>query len=147
MLSKHQKYDFLVSRFCCLVCLTYIFDCQSSRENWSKNKLVWRNAVAWVQRRCSLRVMVSCLCVLRGNTHPFIPRGSLESKTLLPFRTILLVLVIIFSDPAARNQSNFLVSVSSTPVTFIPALRWSLEISFVVTLCPTKAIPYLIIHS
>ena len=147
MRSKHQKYDFLVSRFYCLVCLTYIFDCQSSREMWSKSKMVWRNALLGFKRDALSEAWVPVSTVVRGNTHPFIPRGSLESKTLLPFRTILLVLVIIFCDPAARNQSNFLVSVSSTPVTFIPALRWSLEVSFVVTLCPAKAIPYLIIHS
>ena len=53
MFSKHQRYFFLVSIFCWMICNWELFDIQNSRENRSKNqyKLVYENghAVACVQ--------------------------------------------------------------------------------------------------
>ena len=36
-----------------------LFDSQNSRENRSLNKLVYKNAVAWAEPSCSLRLMGS----------------------------------------------------------------------------------------
>ena len=53
MFSKHQRYFFLVSIFCWMICNWELFDIQNSRENRSKNqyKLVYENghAVTCVQ--------------------------------------------------------------------------------------------------